>query len=267
MKRNYSISLIILISFLVACGISPEEQRKAEEKRIQDSIQRVDSTEKANIEALKVQEYNDSIQKNQEIEKTKNLEVKIGNQIWMRKNLDVVQFRNGDFIQHANNDAEWKYCFFNETPCWRYSTAHIRNSITNEFEYENEVLYNFFAVQDSRGLAPVGWHIPSADEWNQLSNYLGGDSISGYKMKSTEGWLETVTNEGNGSNSIGFNAFPVGIANCTEFNENTKNRIVSFWSSTIDVDVITYELNDYTNSLNKGSTSKCSGVSIRCIKD
>ena len=129
-------------------------------------------------------------------------EVKIGNQIWMTKNLDVDTFRNGEKIPEAKTNEEWKKALVSKQPAWCY--------------YDND-RNNWFAVNDSRGLAPDGWHIPSDKEWITLENYLGGDEIAGIKMKSKVGWTYTHSDSGeitgNGTDSIGFNGLPGGSLN------------------------------------------------------
>ena len=109
-------------------------------------------------------------------------EIKIGTQTWSTKNLDVSKFRNGEAIPLAKTNAEWELAGQNQQPAWCY----YENKGENGTKYGK--LYNWFAVMDARGLAPNGYHIPSDAEWTILTDYLGGDSIAGAKMKSTSGW-------------------------------------------------------------------------------
>ena len=88
-------------------------------------------------------------------------EIKIGNQIWMKSNLDVEIFQNGERIQEAKSDEEWKMAYDKGQPAWCYYL---------NYEKEYGKLYNLHAVSDPRGLAPVGYHIPSDDEWNISSS-------------------------------------------------------------------------------------------------
>jgi uncharacterized protein (TIGR02145 family) len=126
--------------------------------------------------------------------------VKIGTQTWMTENLNVSTFRNGDPIPEAKTDEEWKKAGENKQPAWCY----YDNDPKNGAKYGK--LYNWFAVNDARGLAPEGWHIPSDAEWRILENYLGEES-AGHKMKSTSGW----DNNGNGTNSSGFSGLAGGF--------------------------------------------------------
>ena len=109
-------------------------------------------------------------------------EIKIGAQTWTTKNLDVSKFRNGEAIPLAKTNAEWELAGQNKQPAWCYYENKGENGTT----YGK--LYNWYAVTDSRGLAPTGYHVPTDAEWKTLTDYLGGDSIVGTKMKSTNGW-------------------------------------------------------------------------------
>jgi len=101
----------------------------------------------------------------------------IGTQVWATKNLDVSTFRNGDPIPQAKSDAEWVAAGENYQPAWCY----YDNDPKNGTKYGK--LYNWFAVRDARGLAPAGWHVPTDEEWTELSTFLGGEDVAGEKMK------------------------------------------------------------------------------------
>jgi uncharacterized protein (TIGR02145 family) len=127
-------------------------------------------------------------------------EIKIGPQTWMTENLNVDRFRNGDLIPEVKSNEEWQRAGELGQPAWCY----YENNPANGAKYGR--LYNWYAVNDARGLAPVGWHVPNIEEWKQLVDYLGGENAAGEKMKSNNGWKES----GNGSNSSGFSAYPGG---------------------------------------------------------
>ena len=105
-------------------------------------------------------------------------EVKIGNQTWMSKNLDVSTFRNGEAIPEAKNEKQWLKASENQTAAFCYYEYRSNNGKV----YGK--LYNWYAVNDSRGLAPKGYHIPSDEEWIIVTDFLGGSDIAGKKMKS-----------------------------------------------------------------------------------
>ena len=130
--------------------------------------------------------------------------ITIGTQVWMTKNLDVATFRNGDPIPQAKTDEEWEKAGENQQPAWCY----YDNDPANGAKYGK--LYNWYAVNDSRGLAPVGYHIPSDAEWTILTDFLGGEKVAGTKMKSTDFWADYEGNSGNGTNESGFSGLPGG---------------------------------------------------------
>ena len=119
-------------------------------------------------------------------------EVTIGKQVWMSENLNVDKFRNGDPIPEAKTDEEWEKAGENGEPAWCY----YNNNPDNGDRYGK--LYNWFAVNDPRGLAPEGWKIPSDEDWTRLTDFLGGESVAGQKMKSTEFWADIDGESGNG---------------------------------------------------------------------
>ncbi|MBM3416347.1 MAG: hypothetical protein FJY20_07845 [Bacteroidetes bacterium] len=149
-------------------------------------------------------------------------EVTIGNQVWMAENLNVDKFRNGDPIPHAKTAEEWTKAGQNKQPAWCY----YDNNPANGAKYGG--LYNWYAVNDPRGLAPRGWHIPSDDEWTVLTDYLGGEDVAGTKMKSTSGWEEN----GNGTNSSGFNGLPGGLRGGNG-SFSSVGKFGGWWSSTV----------------------------------
>jgi len=122
--------------------------------------------------------------------------------IWMRKNLNVSEFQNGDLIPEAKTPQEWASAGANGKPVWCY----YNNDPKNGDKYGK--IYNWFAVNDPRGLAPKGWHIAKCSEWNALENDLrefgGGDEL---KSKST--WERTTVSY-NYPNIYGFSAVPGG---------------------------------------------------------
>jgi len=105
--------------------------------------------------------------------------VTIGKQVWMKENLAVEKFRNGETIPHAATSDAWRRAAENGVPAWcNYSNDPKKGR-----------LYNWFAVNDPRGLAPTGWHLPSDLEWGQLITFLGGPHEDGAKaMKENEGF-------------------------------------------------------------------------------
>ena len=90
--------------------------------------------------------------------------------MWMTKNLNADHYRNGDSIPEVRDSATWANL---KTGAWCY----YENNTVIGVKYGK--LYNWYAVNDLRGLAPNGWHIPSDSEWTKLVNCMGGDSDCG----------------------------------------------------------------------------------------
>jgi uncharacterized protein (TIGR02145 family) len=184
--------------------------------------------------------------------------VVIGEQLWMSENLSVDKFRNGDLIPEAKTDAEWKRAGENKQPAWCY----YQNDPKNGTIYGK--LYNWFAVNDPRGLAPEGWHVPTDAEWGVLSNFLGGDEIAGKKMKSSSGWSEN----GNGDYSSGFSGLPGGDRYANGDFGNVGNY-GCWWSSTEHSTFLAYSRNLLHESgyLLRYYSEKGKGLSVRCLRD
>ncbi len=110
--------------------------------------------------------------------------VMIGTQTWEMANLNVITFRNGDTIPEARNNKEWVAAGESGKPAWCY----YNNDPALGLKYGK--LYNWYAVNDPRGLAPAGWTLAGDADWAKLISYLGGMGAAGSKMKSTSGWIE-----------------------------------------------------------------------------
>ncbi|WCO02755.1 fibrobacter succinogenes major paralogous domain-containing protein [Psychroserpens ponticola] len=187
--------------------------------------------------------------------------VVIGTQEWMLKNLDVSMYRNGDPIPQVTDLTTWSNL---TTGAWCY----YANNSTNGLVYGK--LYNAYAVNDSRGLAPEGWHVPSDTEWEVLSEYLGGASEAGGKLKSTSS-LWDLENTG-ATNSSGFTGLPAGLVDGTNgFVFNLKGKSGWFWSSTLDNMNPQHNwfhlLSTFHDDFYGGQYPQNYGMSVRCIRD
>ncbi len=186
--------------------------------------------------------------------------INIGSQYWMTSNLDVDKFRNGDKIPQAQTNAEWESAGLNKQPAWCY----YNNDLSNGQKYGK--LYNWYAIIDSRGLAPEGWHIPTDSEWTILTDNLDGENSAGIKLKSISGWF----NSGNGNNTSLFNGLPGGERRFDGvFNGFLET---SAWWSTTEYDL--NRLSALYRYLNYSSIKvfrdygfKERGMYVRCIKD
>ena len=99
--------------------------------------------------------------------------VKIGTQVWMAEKLKTTRYRNGDPIPNVTDNPQW-ISLKTGALCW------YKNDEANKATYGS--LYNWFAVADSRNIAPVGWHVPSDEEWTTLTTCLGGEFFAGGKL-------------------------------------------------------------------------------------
>lgn len=189
---------------------------------------------------------------------TQKKSVVIGTQTWMAENLNVDKFKNGDPIPEAKSVEEWTKAGKEGKPAWCY----YDNDPKNGEKYGK--LYNCFAVNDPRGLAPAGWHVPSDKEWTVLSDYLGNRVVAGKKMKSTNGWNEN----GNGNNESGFSGLPGGYRNDSGDFEDLVNYAY-WWSSTEYLAFNAYYRLLYHghDNLFRSSEFKDFGLSVRCLRD
>ena len=182
--------------------------------------------------------------------------VKIGEQVWMKENLDVSVFRNGDAIEEITNNADWEKAGLEGKPAWCY----YNNDPENGKKFGK--LYNWYAVNDPRGLAPEGWRIPDDSDWNALTEFLGGEKNAGSKMKSANDWAA----DGNGTDESGFSALPGGYRYYYG-NFNVKDYNCYMWSSDESEGKARYvSLGSAFGSVNRLAGYKEYGFSVRCIK-
>jgi uncharacterized protein (TIGR02145 family) len=188
----------------------------------------------------------------------------LGSQTWMLANLNVEHFRNGDTIPEAKTVEDWKRAGEEGKPAWCF----YENNPLNGENYGK--LYNWFAVNDSRGLCPEGWHIPSDTDWNTLLLLTANND--GRKLKSKNGWdsfggILTRMN-GNGTNMIGFQALPGG-ERLGNGKYNGLKKMGSFWSSTKldEKNAICRILKSESNVLQQYSMLMTEGHSVRCVKN
>jgi len=189
--------------------------------------------------------------------------IKIGSQYWSSKNLNVSKYRNGDIIPEVNDSTQWANL---TTGAWCYYGDNSGNpNIASGSVYGK--LYNWYAVNDSRGLAPQGWHVPSDGEWTTLTNYLGGDAIAGGKMKEsgTTHWASPNTGA---TNSSGFAGLPGGYRDPYGTFYDIGN--LGFWWSSSAYNTSFAWFRDLScSSANVGRyfNNKTIGFSVRLIKD
>jgi uncharacterized protein (TIGR02145 family) len=195
--------------------------------------------------------------------------VLIGDQWWMMENLKVTHYRNGEPIPHVTDGGEWDdlssgaYCEYNNDPA-------------NVETYGR--LYNWSAVDDSRNLAPEGWHVPTDAEWKQLEMYLGMSQAEadgtewrgtdeGGKLKETGTTHWQSPNEG-ATNESGFTALPGGSRGYYGL-FYLMGDFAYFWSSTEGSSNGAWHrfLHCSSSKVSRNDFSKQNGFSVRCVRD
>ncbi len=196
--------------------------------------------------------------------------VQIGNQEWLLENLKVTHFRNGDSLPNVTDNASWAaltseaYCMYNNLTTYG-----------DDYGY----LYNWYAVIDTRGLAPEGWHIPSDDEWKELEMALGmsqadADTFGwrgtdqGGQLKET-GTMHWANPNTTATNSSGFTAYGAGRRSGSTGYFTSINNYAFFWTTTFDffVDVWVRVLANDSSQINRTTYLAMTGCTVRCVRD
>ncbi len=182
--------------------------------------------------------------------------VKIGAQWWMRQNLRNIHYRNGNSIYVVAPDwvtaTTGIYCYYND-------------DVNTLIEYGN--LYNWYAVNDYRGICPTGWHVPNNDELTLLINYLGGQSNAGTKLKEA-GISHWITPNNGATNASGFTALPGGIRTQQGAYGSLGGEGVFWTSSEYNTDNANYYAFYYNRTdVDRDQLNKKFGFSVRCVRD
>ena len=181
--------------------------------------------------------------------------VAIGDQCWFAENLRNMHYANGDIIPELSSE-------------WSSTTEGAQAVFNNNVEYLNDWgrLYNWYAVDDVRGLCPSGWHISTDPEFNELTNFLGGSLIAGDAMKSSPGDNPSW----DGSNSSGFSGLGGGTRQYNGW-YYVGGSIGYFWSSTPSENQVDKAwcrtLHSGSDGLGGYETNLRNGFSVRCLKD
>ena len=195
--------------------------------------------------------------------------IEIGCQTWMAENLNINHFRNGDPILNIEDGEAWgnvesgAWCYYNNDP----DLGKIYGK-----------LYNWNAVNDPRGLAPEGWHIPSDDDWKELELFLGMNNSDvnskdwrgtdqGYKLKETGTNHWHVPNT-HATNETGFTALPGGYRDVEGFFYVIGNAGY-WWTSTEYQSYFAWfrSLFHTSGKIHRITSYEGDGFSVRCVKD
>lgn len=206
----------------------------------------------------------------------------IGDQTWMAENLNTSVYRNGDPIENINDIHDWLHSDTIEAGAWCYY-----NNNGNAFECPYGKLYNFYAINDSRGICPIGWHVPSDSEWQELIGFIdpainlsangsagGAESdTAGYAMNSI--WEEPLF-VGFTTNRVGFSNIGAGVRYSNPFsNDFDAIGVLScYWSSTSQVNPINQSsltvkgrMIGTLNVVYRLDYPTYAGLSLRCVED
>ena len=206
--------------------------------------------------------------------------VAIGDQCWFAENLRTEHYTNGDAIPANLTDGEWNSTnsgavavYGEDAGCDEYSPdGDACDPAWSLNEYGR--LYNWYAVDDARGLCPTGWHVPTDGEWMTLEMELGMSESEandtgwrgtdqGTQMKTTYGWYGA----GNGTNSSGFSGLPGGYR-YTDGYFYTAGSSGDWWSSSPSgSNAWGRYLYDVSPHVRRSGSSPRGGFSVRCLRD
>ncbi|MES2679332.1 MAG: fibrobacter succinogenes major paralogous domain-containing protein [Bacteroidota bacterium] len=178
----------------------------------------------------------------------------IGSREWTQENLRVTHYNNGDQITKLTNSTDWTQAFSG-------AYCYYDNNITNMTTYG--ALYNWYSVNDSRKLAPAGWHIATQADWEDMLITLGGINVAGPKMRITTPQYWPTNSSCN--NQSGFSAIPAGARNSGNYISLLSSAV--FWSSTSSSSSVAMAYNLSPDYLYNAAAQWNDGKSVRCVKD
>ena len=185
-------------------------------------------------------------------------DVTIGTQTWTGCNLNVTTYRNGDTIPQVTDPTAWANL---TTGAW----CHYNNDPANDVIYGK--LYNWYAINDPRGLAPTGYHIPSDVEWDTLITFLGGDTVAGGKLKEV-GLCHWSSPNTAATDQVLFTALPGGARNF--LGTSTNIGVAGNWWSSSEANttsaIYVNMAHNFANTVSP-TNSKEYGFSVRLIQD
>jgi len=201
--------------------------------------------------------------------------VQIGEQCWFAENLRSENYENGDAIPSNLSNSEWSsttsgaVAVYGEGSGTCYEDSPDGDACEESWSLnEYGRIYNWYVVDDARGLCPAGWHVPTDGEWTVMTDHLEGASVAGSHMKTDYGWY----NGGNGTNSSGFTGLPGGVRFHNGYFYDA-GRAGLWWSSSpagssaAGPEAWYRYLNIYYEDVFRASSVAHVGFSVRCIKD
>ncbi len=189
--------------------------------------------------------------------------VTIGTQTWMAENLKTAKYSDGTVIPNITDSTQWSNLTIG-------AYTYYNNDAANNAKYGK--LYNWYAVSPTtngnKNVCPTGWHVPTDAEWTVLTDYLGGSSVAGGKMKEvgTTNWNNPNTAA---TNTSLFSALPGGNHSTIWYNGNIGGEEGNWWSSTESATYNAWLRSLYYNDggVYGNSYHKEDGLSVRCLRD
>jgi len=185
--------------------------------------------------------------------------VKIGNQLWMSENLKSSVFNDGTSIPYVSSSKQWM-----ETTKPAY--CYYQNNIENKHQFG--LLYNFYTIESTK-ICPIGWHVPTESEWQELICFVGDEQNAALFLKNPFGWLEN----GIGLDDFNFSALPNGGRKYTGVYDELLSH-GSWWSATAAYSIdeekdygISFQMCHWNSNVISWINKKQEGYAIRCVKD
>ena len=200
--------------------------------------------------------------------------VLIGDQCWFAENLRTTVYGNGDVIPAGLSNSEWTTTASSGTVVYGEGSSNCSSTSTDidacdeaQSLAEYGRLYNWYAVDDARGLCPSGWHVPTDGEWTNLENYItsqGFDGSEGTALKSPSGW----NYGGNGTDNFGFSALPGGDRNYGSGYFSQAGLMGYWWcSSPNGGGAWSRFLFHNSPAIVRSGSNPRYGCSVRCLRD
>ena len=199
--------------------------------------------------------------------------VQIGDQCWFAENLRTTLYADGTEIPSGLTDSEWESANFGATSVYGEGSSSC-SDYSPDIDACDEALaleeygrlYNWYAVDDARGLCPSGWHVPTDGEWTNLENHIssqGFDGTEGTALKSTYGWFDS----GIGTDDFGFSALPGGYRDYNGYFPNAG--YFGYWWSSSPSGGFAWSWGLYNNDpdILRFSNDPRFGFSVRCLRD
>ena len=184
--------------------------------------------------------------------------VTIGDQCWFAENMRTTVYADGTVIPEVTGNGAWQGLSSG-------ARCDYDNNAGNVATYGR--LYNWYAVDDSRGLCPSGWHVPTDDEWTDLEDYITSQGFAGTEgtaLKSTSGWY----NDGNGTDDFGFSALPGGYRTYSSGGFFSAGNRGYWWSSSPNGGLAWFRnLNFINPDILRYYFNSRYGFSVRCLRD